>query len=71
MNNKKIYQVLFSFMSPREGYIPIEAETEDEARKIVTDLMANNYDRFTIASITETDQLPLIATGQQESEKMH
>lgn len=59
----KTYQVLFSFMSPREGYMPVEAASEEDARKIVMDLMAKNYKDFTIASITESNT-PVVTTNE-------
>lgn len=50
-NSKK--QVLFSFLAPREGYILVDASSDEEATKIVTELMADNYEKFKIVDIRD------------------
>ena len=46
-------RVLFSFLAPNEGYIDVEASSDEEATKIVTELMGPNYKELRIVDIRE------------------
>lgn len=67
----QMFRVLFSFLTPREGYIPVEAKNEEEAKQMVEDLMGDNYVNFTVVQITPIDSIKEIqkmVDAQQQTE---
>lgn len=67
MEELNYYRVLFSFMAPREGIIDVQAKDEEGAKKVVQDLMGNNYKDFVIASVTPFDPKEMIANTFEEN----
>lgn len=63
-----IKRVLFSFTRPQEGIIDVEAETNEQATKIVMDLMGNNYKDFVIANITDVNVEEMLAMTDDPEE---
>ncbi len=55
-----IKRVLFSVLMPHEGYIDVEASSDEEAIEIVSKMMKDNYKNFTVGKVYNLEDDPKI-----------
>ena len=62
----KQYQVMFSVLIPREGYTVVNTDSEENAKKIITDLMGDNYKDLRIIQVLDMAEVPKPAVAEME-----
>jgi hypothetical protein len=67
--NKRYFDIIFTFTAPQQGFVRIEAPTEEATAIAIQDAL-NHFEDLTIDSIQEVsiDPLPDISTYEDEED---